>query len=190
VYSNWQDDGGLQSEQPTNYKAVDNSKLQANSAPYRRRVRHSRGSKRSHARHKSSVQNATTSQKQVPNTTAPPATATATTPFERQAVATQFWTTATSATLFGFQSCAETLAAHSFDKTRNQSDSEFIAYTDYFHEVNRPVEEGESPFDPDMLPARATAILGGFVEKRGDVGMGGKIGLGRGVFMLGGLTGW
>jgi hypothetical protein len=32
------------------------------------------------------------------------------------------------------------------------------------------VEEGESPFDPDMLTARATAILAGFVERREDVG--------------------
>lgn len=92
------------------------------------------------------------------------------TAIKREASTVHFWTNATPATLFGFSSNAETLATNIANETRNRSTAEPLFQTDHYQEVYRPVEEGESPFDPDMSYLRATAILGGFVGRRGDVG--------------------
>lgn len=92
------------------------------------------------------------------------------TAIKREASTVHFWTNATPATLFGFSSNAEILATNIANETRNRSTAEPLFQTDHYQEVYRPVEEGESPFDPDMSYLRATAILGGFVGRRGDVG--------------------
>ncbi|RYN36780.1 hypothetical protein AA0112_g4697 [Alternaria arborescens] len=92
------------------------------------------------------------------------------TAIKRKASTVHFWTNATPATLFGLTSNAETLATNIANETRNRSTAEPLFQTDHYQEVYRPVEEGESPFDPDMSYLRATAILGGFVGRRGDVG--------------------
>lgn len=92
------------------------------------------------------------------------------TAIKREASTVHFWTNATPATLFGFSSNAEILATNIANETRNRSTAEPLFQTDHYQEVYRPVEEGESPFDPNMSDLRATAILGGFVGRRGDVG--------------------
>ncbi|KAH8640976.1 hypothetical protein IG631_03917 [Alternaria alternata] len=92
------------------------------------------------------------------------------TAIKREASTVHFWTNATPATLFGFSSNAEILATNIANETRNRSTAKPLFQTDHYQEVYRPVEEGESPFDPDMSYLRATAILGGFVGRRGDVG--------------------
>lgn len=92
------------------------------------------------------------------------------TAIKREASTVHFWTNATPATLFGFSSNAEILATNIANETRNRSTAEPLFQTDHYQEVYRPVEEGESPFDPNMSDLRATAILGGFVGRRHDVG--------------------
>ncbi|KAF1832169.1 hypothetical protein BDW02DRAFT_581463 [Decorospora gaudefroyi] len=83
--------------------------------------------------------------------------------------AAHFWAYSTAGERAGFQSTAATLAAAA-TKNRMQSPEGPILHTPYFIEVNRPLRKDESPWDPDMFPPRAAAIVAGFVQREEDVG--------------------
>ncbi|KAL1799088.1 hypothetical protein ACET3X_003125 [Alternaria dauci] len=173
AYTTWREGRDLPLQQtarhdsaPTDDGAANKVEDQAGSTPSQRWGKRSRRRGRGRGKNRGQQESTPARRDQTQET----AKLSPTIPAEREAATIHFWTNVTPATLFGFSSNAEILATNVGNETRNRSAAEPLLHTDQYREVHRPIEEGESPFDPDMPCPRATAILGGFVEMYQDVG--------------------